>query len=52
MEVVSPSTEELITEVYEALPEDVEAAVVAAEEAYNNTDWATGPPTQRMDVLL
>ncbi|RLV96008.1 Aldehyde dehydrogenase 5 mitochondrial [Spathaspora sp. JA1] len=51
-EVVSPSTEEIITEVYEALAEDVETAVVAAEHAYEKTTWATGSPTVRMDVLL
>ncbi|EGW33422.1 uncharacterized protein SPAPADRAFT_136378 [Spathaspora passalidarum NRRL Y-27907] len=50
-EVVSPSTEEVITEVYEALQEDVETAVVAAEEAYKSS-WSTGPPTVRMSVLL
>ncbi|CAI5756384.1 unnamed protein product [Candida verbasci] len=49
-EVLSPSTEEVITSVYEALEEDVETAVQAAEAAYK-TNWTWGPPEARAAVL-
>lgn len=50
-EVISPSTEEEITHVYEAREEDVEAAVNAADAAFNS-DWSTGEPAKRIRVLL
>ena len=50
-EVISPSTEEKITDVYEALEEDIDTAVEAAQAAYHN-GWAQGPPEQRSKVLF
>ncbi|EMG50873.1 Aldehyde dehydrogenase, mitochondrial, putative [Candida maltosa Xu316] len=50
-EVISPSSEEKITDVYEALPEDIDTAVEAARAAYDN-GWATGPPEERAKVLF
>ncbi|RCK67598.1 Aldehyde dehydrogenase 5, mitochondrial [Candida viswanathii] len=50
-EVFSPSTEEKITDVYEALAEDVDVAAEAAYAAYHN-DWALGAPEQRAKILL
>ncbi|ODQ81528.1 hypothetical protein BABINDRAFT_32708 [Babjeviella inositovora NRRL Y-12698] len=51
-EVVSPSTEEIVCSVYEALEEDVNAAVDAAENAFKNTEWATQDPSVRGRCLL
>ncbi|ODQ76884.1 hypothetical protein BABINDRAFT_173102 [Babjeviella inositovora NRRL Y-12698] len=50
--VISPSTEEEITHVYEAVSEDVDAAVDAAEKAFKNSGWATADPSQRVSGLL
>ncbi|EER34468.1 conserved hypothetical protein [Candida tropicalis MYA-3404] len=50
-EVISPSTEEKITDVYEGLAEDVNTAVDAAKAAYDN-GWALGPPEERARVLF
>lgn len=49
--VLSPSTEEEITHVYEALEEDIDDAVEAATAAFA-TSWSTGDPTVRAKVLL
>lgn len=49
--VVSPSTEEEVTHVYEALEEDVDAAVDAAQAAFNSS-WSTSDPSIRMKVLI
>lgn len=49
---VLPLTEEEITEVYEAMEEDVDLAVDAAEAAYKNTTWATADPYVRSQALL
>lgn len=51
LETVSPSTEETITSVYEGLEEDVDIAVEAAENAFKNSDWATGNPFFRGKCL-
>ncbi|CAH2356010.1 potassium-activated aldehyde dehydrogenase, mitochondrial [[Candida] railenensis] len=50
-EVISPSTEEEITHVYEAREEDIDIAVEAAQAAFNS-DWATGDPAARVKALL
>lgn len=50
-EVVSPSTEDEITHVYEALEEDVDTAVDAALKAFNS-EWSTSDPQVRAKVLL
>ncbi|CAK7902531.1 potassium-activated aldehyde dehydrogenase, mitochondrial [[Candida] anglica] len=49
-EVLSPSTEEEITHVYEAREEDIDAAVDAAQTAFNS-DWSHGEPAHRVAVL-
>lgn len=49
-EVISPSTEEEVTHVYEAREEDVDRAVEAAQAAFN-TDWPTRDPAFRGKVL-
>lgn len=50
IEVISPSTEEPITLVYEALEEDVDTAVAAAQAAFKS-EWATGDPSVRAKCL-
>ncbi|ODV60699.1 aldehyde dehydrogenase family protein [Ascoidea rubescens DSM 1968] len=50
-EVISPSTEEEITHVYEAREDDVNIAVEAATHAFENTDWATQDPAIRGKLL-
>ena len=49
-EVVSPSTEEEITHVYEAREEDIDRAVAAADAAFNSS-WTTGDPAVRVKAL-
>ena len=48
--VINPSTEEEICNVAEALPEDVDSAVDAAEKAFNS-EWSNGDPAKRGKVL-
>lgn len=50
-EVISPSTEEEITHVYEGLEEDVDIAVEAAQKAFNS-GWSTSDPSVRARVLI
>ncbi|CUM53356.1 unnamed protein product [Debaryomyces tyrocola] len=50
-DVISPSTEEHITDVYEALEEDVDTAVEAASAAFKSS-WSTGDPSVRANALL
>ena len=50
-EVINPSTEEEITHIYEAREDDVNIAVDAATEAFDNTDWATQDPSVRGKLL-
>lgn len=49
-EVLSPSTEEEICHVYEAREEDVDAAVAAAEAAFDS-EWSSGAPIERTKPL-
>lgn len=49
-EVLNPSTEETITNVYEAREDDVDLAVDAAYKAFNS-EWKTGDPAGRSEVL-
>lgn len=51
-EVISPSTEEEITHVYEAREADIDLAVDAAEKAFKSSTWKTDDPTTRVKVLL
>jgi aldehyde dehydrogenase (NAD+) len=50
-QVLSPSTEEEITHVYEALDADVDAAVDAATRAFNSS-WSSGDPQVRARALI
>ncbi|KAJ3101444.1 aldehyde dehydrogenase (NAD(P)(+)) ald5 [Phlyctochytrium bullatum] len=47
---VDPATGEVITEVYEALKEDVDVAVAAAKKAFSS--WRKVPPTERAKLLF
>lgn len=49
-EVISPSTEEEITHVYEARSEDIDTAVEAATKAFNSP-WSTSDPLVRVKAL-
>ncbi len=42
-ENVDPATEEVIGQVADASPEDMERAIDAARRAFDETDWATNP---------
>ncbi|MBV9450905.1 MAG: aldehyde dehydrogenase family protein [Streptosporangiaceae bacterium] len=48
---ISPATEEVLAEVTEAGPADVDRAVAAARKAYEQT-WAGLPPAQRSKYLF
>src|SRR5829696_6661133 len=50
MEVLNPSTGEVIAEVPRSSTEDVERAVAAARKAYE--EWADRTPKDRMELLL
>ncbi|MEU7817791.1 aldehyde dehydrogenase [Pseudonocardia sp. NPDC049154] len=47
IEVVSPSTEQVVGSVPEAAPADVDAAVAAARRAFDRTDWPWLTPAER-----
>ncbi|KAH3902739.1 probable Aldehyde dehydrogenase 5, mitochondrial [Saccharomycodes ludwigii] len=49
-EVINPSTEEEITHVYEAREDDVDLAVEAAKQAFDN-GWSTADPEFRAQCL-
>lgn len=49
-EVISPSTEEEITHVYEAREEDVDSAVTAAQAAFDG-GWSAADPAVRVKAL-
>ena len=44
IEVISPTTEEVIAHVPEAAPADMDAAVTAAREAFDSGPWIQGLP--------
>lgn len=48
IEVVSPDTEQVIARVAEADEADMNAAVAAAREAFDNGPWPTMPSTERV----
>ena len=52
MEVVDPSTEQVLCSVAEAGAEDVDAAVKAARAAFENDSWAAVGPHDRARFLL
>lgn len=50
-EVLSPSTEEVVTSVYEAREDDVDIAVQHALRAFEESSWAKADPCQRGAAL-
>lgn len=52
IEVVSPTTEELLATVPEAREADVDAAVAAARRAFDEGPWPRMSPAERAEVLL
>jgi acyl-CoA reductase-like NAD-dependent aldehyde dehydrogenase len=51
MQVISPSTEEVVGEVPIATTEDMDRAVAAAREAFDSGPWPRMTPAERADVL-
>jgi acyl-CoA reductase-like NAD-dependent aldehyde dehydrogenase len=51
IDVVSPHTEEPVAQVAAAGPEDVDAAVAAAREAFDSGPWPRLEPAERIAVL-
>jgi len=48
---LNPANNEVLTEVHEASDEDIEDAVHAAREAFENGPWSTMTPLERGDLL-
>ena len=51
LEVVSPHTEELVATVVTAVPEDVDRAVSAARQAFDEGPWPRTSPAERVAVV-
>jgi betaine-aldehyde dehydrogenase len=51
IEVISPHTEEVIASVPDGTPEDVDAAVTAARNTFDSTDWPLMPPAERLEIV-
>ncbi|KUI27083.1 aldehyde dehydrogenase [Mycobacterium sp. IS-1742] len=51
IEVISPHTEAPVARVAGAAPADVDRAVEAAREAFDNGPWRTTPPAERIDTV-
>ena len=51
IEVVSPHTEEPIGETPEATPGDVDRAVMAARDAFDNGPWPRLSPSERIEKI-
>jgi betaine-aldehyde dehydrogenase len=51
IEVISPHTEEVIARVPDGTTADIDAAVAAARNTFDNTDWATMPPAERLEIV-
>lgn len=51
LEVVNPATEEIIAEVPQATPADIDAAVGAARQAFDEGPWPTMSPAERGRIL-
>jgi aldehyde dehydrogenase (NAD+) len=52
IEVISPTTEEVIARVPEAVSADLDAAVAAAREAFDSGPWPRMTPAERAAALL
>ncbi|WP_232678962.1 aldehyde dehydrogenase [Nocardioides sp. R-C-SC26] len=51
LEVISPHTEEVIARVPEGTPADIDAAVAAARQAFDQGPWPRMSPAERIDVV-
>ncbi|KAI5441861.1 Aldehyde dehydrogenase 2 member C4, variant 2 [Lathyrus oleraceus] len=51
-ETVDPRTEEVITEIAEATKEDVDIAVKAARQAFDNGPWPRMPGAERAKIMV
>ncbi len=51
VEVVSPTTEEVIGRVPEATVADMDRAVAAARDAFDHGPWSTTAPAERADIM-
>jgi betaine-aldehyde dehydrogenase len=51
IEVISPHTEEVVGRVPDGTPADIDRAVVAAREAFDNGPWPRMTPAERADVV-
>ena len=51
-EILDPSSESTVAEVFEASADDVDAAVAAARKAFNNPEWRRMATSQRTRLLL
>ncbi|PWQ83553.1 aldehyde dehydrogenase, partial [Enterococcus faecium] len=49
--VLNPATEDVIAEVPEATPADIDAAVGAARRAFDDGPWPTMKPAERAKIL-
>lgn len=52
IEVVNPASEEVVARVAHAGNRDMDAAVAAARDAFDNGPWPTTPPLERMAKLM
>ena len=52
IEIENPATEEIVARVAEAGPADMDAAVAAARDAFDNGPWPRTPPAERMAKLM
>ena len=52
LEIVNPNSEEVVARVAEAGPEDMDRAVAAAREAFDNGPWPSTPPAERGTKLM
>ena len=50
IEVISPHTEEVIATVPDGAPADIDAAVAAARNAFDNSDWSRMSPAERAEI--
>jgi aldehyde dehydrogenase (NAD+) len=51
IEVISPHTEEVIATVPDGTIGDIDVAVASARHTFDHTDWATMPPSERLDIV-
>jgi len=51
IEIVNPNSEEVVAKVAEAGKDDMDRAVAAARDAFDNGPWSTTPPAERGALL-